>query len=88
MVSRVVALAAALWAAVPPVAAAQARSNRAFQIRYENRTGGAHQTGLSLEGLTGAYRITIDGEDVGAAGSAVMLPMSGAPTAHVRIERR
>jgi Family of unknown function (DUF5695) len=54
----------------------------------ENRTGGAHTTGLSIEGLTGTYRLIVDGKDAGAATPVVTLPMSGGSTARVRIERR
>jgi len=43
---------------------------------------------LSLSGLKGVYRITVDGREVAAGGSIVTLPISGASTAHVRIERR
>jgi hypothetical protein len=56
----------------------------------ENRTGGAHETGLSLSGLTGNYRVTVDGKEVATYSGAtiVPLPVSSAATARVRIERR
>jgi hypothetical protein len=69
-----------------PIVVADDLSRIDFAV--ENRTGGAHTTRLSIEGLTGSYRVTVDGRDVTASTSAVNLPMSAAPTARVRIERR
>ena len=56
----------------------------------ENRTGGAHQTGLSVSGLTGSYRVSVDGKEVGTyqGPTIVALPVGGAATARVKIERR
>ncbi len=59
-----------------------------IELTVENRTGGAHATGLSIEGLTGSYRLIVDGKDLGAATALVSVPMSAASTTRVRIERR
>src|SRR5689334_19036734 len=32
-----------------------------IEFIVENRTGGAHTTGLSVEGLSGSYRVFVDG---------------------------
>ena len=59
-----------------------------IEFLVENRTGGPHSTGLSIEGLTGSYRVTVDGRDVGAVSPIVAIPMSASPAVRVRIERR
>jgi hypothetical protein len=69
-----------------PIVVADDLSRIEFVV--ENRTGGAHATGLSIEGLTGGYRITVDGREVAGDGSVIALPLSSAPTARVKIERR
>ncbi len=64
------------------------------QFTLENRTGGAHQTSLSVAGLpAGEYTVTIDGRAVATVkGSAidalVTLPVPASPAAQVSIERR
>ena len=68
-----------------PVVVADDLSRIEFVV--ENRTGGAHTTGLSLSGMAGGYRVLVDGKEVPAGASIVELPISGA-TARVRIERR
>ncbi len=60
------------------------------EFTLENRTGGAHEAGLSVSGLTGGYRVLIDGREVGKydAAAIVKLPVGPAATARVRIVRR
>ncbi len=63
-----------------------------IEFTLENRTGGAHETGLSIEGLPpGAHVISMDGKPVatinGGAKTLVTLPVSAAASAHVRISR-
>ena len=64
------------------------------QFVLENRTGGAHRTGLTLAGLpAGEYAIRVEGKTVGTLRGAaepvtVALPVSASPTAHVTIARR
>ena len=69
-----------------PIVVADDLSRVAFTL--ENRTGGAHTTGLSLSGMPAGYRVLVDGTEVRAEGPIVNLPVSAAPTARVRIERR
>jgi len=70
-----------------PIVVADDLSRIEFVV--ENRTGGAHETGLSISGLPEGYRITAGGKDIAAAAASglVKLPVSGAST-RVRIERR
>ena len=64
-----------------------------IQFVVENRTGGAHETGLWVAGLPdGAYHLTADGRAVGpVAGGAgrtlVALPISSAPSTRISIIR-
>ncbi len=64
-----------------------------IQFTLENRTGGAHTTGLTLAGLpAGSYTITIDGKPVATIkGSTdetrVALPVGTPPTARVEIRQ-
>jgi Family of unknown function (DUF5695) len=69
-----------------PIVVADDLSRIEFVV--ENRTGGAHTTGLSIEGRMGSYRVTVDGKEVAGGGPVIALPISGASTARVRIERR
>ena len=63
-------------------------SRVAFTI--ENRTGGAHTTGLSVSGLTGEYRVAVDGKEIGRhSGSAIVqLPISASATSRVELRRQ
>ncbi len=60
----------------------------------ENRTGGAHQTGLRIAGLpAGQFAVTVDGKTVatisgGTAVQTVALPIGANPTGEVTISRR
>ena len=64
-----------------------------IQFTLENRTRGAHETGLSLAGLpAGEYTIAVDGRQAGtatgsAAGTKIALPVSERPTSQVTIAR-
>jgi hypothetical protein len=53
-----------------------------IQFTVENRTGGAHTTGLSIEGLPGSYQVVVGGKDAGhVSGGAIhvlSLPVTGA----------
>ena len=69
-----------------PIVAADDLSRIEFVV--ENRTGGAHSTALSIEGLPGAeYDVTVGGRKAGTASGGraqlVALPVSGAS---VRVE--
>jgi len=62
-----------------------------IEFTVENRAGGAHTTGLSIQGMPGGYRVTVDGREVTApreGASVVILPIGAAPTVRVKIERR
>jgi hypothetical protein len=62
-----------------------------IQFTLENRTGGAHQTGLSIEGLpAGQYEVVIDGRTIStlAGQGRVDLPVPSSPTVRVGINRR
>ena len=63
-----------------------------IQFTLENRTGGAHTTGLTVAGLpAGAYEVTVDGQRAGGLRGgqrqAVALAIAGA-TARIEIRRR
>ena len=63
------------------------------QFTLENRSGGAHTTGLSLAGLpAGEYEVTVDGKRAasvqGAKDTTVSLPVGPAATSAVAIRRR
>ena len=63
-----------------------------IQFTLENRTGGSHETGLTIAGLPpGDFTVTVDRKAIatvrgGDAPTAVSLPVSG-PTAQVAIAR-
>jgi hypothetical protein len=63
-----------------------------IEFTLENRTGRAHQTGLTLAGLpAGNYQVAVDGKSVATIRGSrteqkVMLPI-GAPAAQVLIRR-
>ena len=64
-----------------------------IQFTLENRTGGAHTTGLSIEGLpAGEYDVSVDGKRAasvtGAQAVVVELPLSAALRSGVTIQRR
>ena len=66
-----------------------------IQFTLENRSGGPHQTGLSLEGLpAGEYEVAVDGKRVGSltspslASGTIALPITSAATSLVTIQRR
>jgi hypothetical protein len=62
-----------------------------IQFTLENRTGGAHETGLWIAGLPkGSYAVAVDGRQVGrvdggAARTRVALPVTAGATARVTI---
>ena len=63
-----------------------------LQFTLENRTGRAHESGLSLRGLpAGEYTLSVDGRAVtsvkGGAATIVSLPVSAASSASVTIAR-
>ena len=63
-----------------------------IQFMLENRTGGAHQTGLSISGLpAGDYEVTVDGKRAGTIKgtqpSVVRLTVGTAPSARITIRR-
>ena len=64
-----------------------------IQFTVENRSGGAHETGLWITGLpAGSYTVTVDGRPAGklqggAARKKVLLPVSAAGGAKVSISR-
>jgi hypothetical protein len=60
-----------------------------IEFVVENRTGGAHETGLSISGLPAGYRISVEGKEVGADNESglMKLPVGGA-SVRVTIERR
>jgi hypothetical protein len=60
-----------------------------IEFVVENRTGGAHETGLSISGLPTGYRISVEGKEVGADNESglMKLPVGGA-SVRVTIERR
>jgi hypothetical protein len=62
-----------------------------IEFTLENRTGGPHQTGLSLSGLTGAYSVSVDGRRVatihGAQQTRIALPVPAASTVRVAIQK-
>jgi hypothetical protein len=65
-----------------------------IQFTLENRTGGAHETGLWIAGLPkGRYTVAVDGRqvatvDAGAARTLVTLPVSASATARITIASR
>jgi hypothetical protein len=72
-----------------------------IQFTLENRTGGAHQTGLSIVGLpAGDYEVAVDGKPVGSSpvgqspvgptfrSGDLSLPIGSAPTSRITIQRR
>jgi hypothetical protein len=69
-----------------PIVVADDLSRIEFVV--ENRSGGAHTTGLSVSGLAGEYRAIVDGRDVTATAPLIALSISAAATTRVRIERR
>ena len=63
-----------------------------IQFTLENRTGGAHQTGLSIAGLpAGDYEVAVNGKPAGTIkggqGSVVTLPVGAVPSVRVTISR-
>ncbi len=64
------------------------------EFTLENRTGGAHETGLTIAGLPpGEYAVSIDGKAVATVKGSptevlVSLPVPSSPAAPVSIERR
>jgi hypothetical protein len=63
-----------------------------LQFTIENRTGGAHETGLSIAGLpAGQYAVTVDGRRVadlqGGAQTIIRLPIGSAAATRVGIAR-
>jgi hypothetical protein len=64
-----------------------------IQFTLENRTGGAHKTGLTIAGLpAGDYTVAVDGLVAatvkGAQANTVTLPVAGAASSRVTISRR
>ena len=65
-----------------------------IEFTLENRTGGAHRTGLAIAGLApGKYVVSVDGRtsgtiEGGAAVTTVALPVGAASTSRVVIARR
>ena len=64
-----------------------------IQFTLENRTGGAHTTGLSISGLpAGEYEVAVDGRSAatlkGAQPTIVALPVGAAASSVVTIRRR
>jgi hypothetical protein len=65
-----------------------------IQFVLENRTGGAHQTGLRVAGLpAGDYAVAVDGRQVATVRGTpdetkIVLPVGATPTARVTISRR
>lgn len=65
-----------------------------IQFTLENRTGGAHRTGLTVAGLpAGEYAVAVDRREVttvrgGPQTSKVVLPIRSSPIAEVTITRR
>jgi hypothetical protein len=63
------------------------------QFVLENRTGGAHETGLTISGLPpGTYSVSVSGRIVGTANGGtqsqkIQLPVGAGPTADVVITR-
>ena len=63
------------------------------EFTVENRTGGAHETGLWIAGLAGGrYTVTVDGRQIaavegGAVKSQVTLSVGAGPSARVSIAR-
>ena len=63
------------------------------QFTLENRTGGAHETGVWIAGLpSGRYRVIVDGREVtqldgGPDGTRVALPIGAAASTRIDIER-
>jgi Family of unknown function (DUF5695) len=80
------------FAADRPVVVADDLSRIEFVL--ENRSGGAHRTGLTVAGLpAGDYRVTVDGTAVAAVGGGrdrrrVALPVGSSPSSRVTINRR
>jgi hypothetical protein len=63
-----------------------------IQFTVENRTGGTHTTGLSIDGLpAGEYQVTVDGKKIATVGpqaQVVSLPLGSAASARIAITRR
>jgi hypothetical protein len=66
-----------------------------IQFTLENRTGGAHTTGLSIEGLpAGEYEVAVDGKRVNSPvgptfrSGILSLPITSAATSFITIQRR
>ena len=63
------------------------------EFTLENRTGGAHEAGLTLAGLpSGHYEVSVNGRTIGSLEGApeitrVSLPLGAAPTEQVAIHR-
>lgn len=78
------------FAAEKPVVIADDLSRIEFTL--ENRTGRAHETGLTLKGLEGEYAVSVDGKPVaalkGATEQVIPLPVGSAATVNVRLIRR
>jgi hypothetical protein len=79
------------YAKEQPVVVADDLSRIAFTL--ENRTGGAHTTGLTIAGLpAGDYTVTVDGKAAGkvngsTAETTLSLPVGAASTARIEIRR-
>ena len=62
-----------------------------IQFTLENRTGGAHETGLGIAGLpNGSYTVSVDGRQVarldgGSQRTLVALPVGAGATSRVII---
>ena len=73
-----------------PIVVAADLSRIAFTL--ENRTGGAHTTGLSVELPAGEYEVTVEGKRAGTVKGGeqtiVTVPVTAAATARVAIVRR
>lgn len=63
-----------------------------IQFTLENRTGGAHETGLSIAGLPpGEYDVTVDGKraaSIKSGQATVTLPVGAAASSRISIDRR
>ena len=63
------------------------------QLTIENRTGGAHETGLTIAGLpSGEYSVAVNGRNVttiagGAEARKIALPVGAGPATEVAIVR-
>jgi hypothetical protein len=68
-----------------PVVVAADLSRVSFTV--ENRSGGAHTTGLSISGPASEYRVLVDGREVGrhTGAAIVQLPISASATSRVEL---